>query len=195
MSEQGGALNLLALRDQELSLYHLWMPDLHSIAANNQQMPLVEPTLIPTSGTIHPGVIHVGITPLDHSHLIGVKSFPISGPELYVISHSPNQCPADNIEEIKLTNFSRSMDNRSLSSGERISFINNVGDLIVGRVFLPSSTTQSIKDNEPVPVVVLIHGGDQGADWRGGWLQYLNQNCEHYNSRGFALPVVWVDII
>ncbi|WVQ74294.1 hypothetical protein IAR50_003891 [Cryptococcus sp. DSM 104548] len=66
--------------------------------------PPVKPIRIPSNGTIHQ-VIHVGITPLIHSHLIGLMTERNEGKgeEIWVISHSPQQDRAGKYENIRLT--------------------------------------------------------------------------------------------
>ncbi|KAK8844785.1 hypothetical protein IAR55_006635 [Kwoniella newhampshirensis] len=108
-SKNGEAINLLVSHPDPphpSSLYHLWTPTTPS-------KPPVTPVRIPSplNMTIR-SAIHVGITPLDHSHLIGVMS-PLTeeetgngngnGKELWVISHSPHEDPTGNYENIRLT--------------------------------------------------------------------------------------------
>ncbi|WWC67331.1 uncharacterized protein I206_101239 [Kwoniella pini CBS 10737] len=98
-SKDGSALYLLAGHNHQKSLFHLWASQPHD------ERP-IEPTRIPSNGTIH-SAIHVGITPLDHAHLIGLKSDASKGEgkELWVISHSPHEDPTYNYENIRLTYF------------------------------------------------------------------------------------------
>ncbi|WVF66517.1 hypothetical protein IAT40_001257 [Kwoniella sp. CBS 6097] len=98
-AKNGEALYLLAAHDDtQKSLYHIFTPSPRSSA--------VEPIRIPSNGTIY-SAIHVGITPLDHAHLIGVKEDAArgEGKELWVISHSPHEDPTYNYENIRLTHF------------------------------------------------------------------------------------------
>ncbi|WWC57574.1 uncharacterized protein I303_100106 [Kwoniella dejecticola CBS 10117] len=98
-SKDGEALYLLAKHDTQQSLFHIWT----SVYSDKNS---VEPIRIPSNGTIH-SAVHVGITPLDHAHLIGVKSDGSrgEGKELWVISHSPHEDPTYNYENIRLTYF------------------------------------------------------------------------------------------
>ncbi|WWC93144.1 uncharacterized protein L201_008111 [Kwoniella dendrophila CBS 6074] len=98
-SKDGKAIYLLTPHSHEQSLYHLWTPSFNDVTS-------IKPVRIPSNGTIH-SAIHVGITPLDHAHLIGVKSDTLKneGTELWVISHSPHEDPTYNYENIRLTYF------------------------------------------------------------------------------------------
>ncbi|WWD06351.1 hypothetical protein V865_004441 [Kwoniella europaea PYCC6329] len=98
-SKDGEAIYLLAPHDDQQSLFHLWTP------SKSETIPIT-PVRIPSNGTIH-SAIHVGITPLDHAHLIGIKSDSAKGEgkELWVISHSPHEDPTYNYENIRLTYF------------------------------------------------------------------------------------------
>ncbi|WVW81256.1 hypothetical protein I302_103247 [Kwoniella bestiolae CBS 10118] len=98
-SKDGKAIYLLAPHNIQQSLFHLWTPSVSDTKP-------IEPVRIPSNGTIH-SAIHVGITPLDHAHLIGVKSDQQrgEGKELWVISHSPHEDPTYNYENIRLTYF------------------------------------------------------------------------------------------
>ncbi|ODN94784.1 hypothetical protein L198_04928 [Cryptococcus wingfieldii CBS 7118] len=98
-SKDGKAINLLTPHDNSASLFHIWTP-------SSRSSPPAKPVRIPSNGTIYDAV-HVGITPLDHSHLIGSMSEKTDGKgkELWVISHSPHEDPADNYENIRLTWF------------------------------------------------------------------------------------------
>ncbi|ODN73319.1 hypothetical protein, variant 1 [Cryptococcus amylolentus CBS 6039] len=98
-SKDGKAINLLTPHDNSASLFHIWTP-------SSSSSPPAKPVRIPSNGTIYDAV-HVGITPLDHSHLIGSMSEKTDGKgkELWVISHSPHEDPADNYENIRLTWF------------------------------------------------------------------------------------------
>ncbi|OCF60166.1 hypothetical protein L486_02846 [Kwoniella mangroviensis CBS 10435] len=98
-SKDGKAIYLLAPHDDQQSLFHLWTP------SKSATKPIA-PVRIPSNGTIH-SAIHVGTTPLDHAHLIGIKSDSAKGEgkELWVISHSPHEDPTYNYENIRLTYF------------------------------------------------------------------------------------------
>ncbi|WRT63200.1 uncharacterized protein IL334_000103 [Kwoniella shivajii] len=98
-SKDGKAIYLLAEHETQQSLFHLWTPNQYAHDA-------IKPVRIPSNGTIY-SAIHVGITPLDHAHLIGLKSDhdKNEGKELWVISHSPHQDPTYNYENIRLTYF------------------------------------------------------------------------------------------
>ncbi|KAK6904691.1 hypothetical protein I204_06710 [Kwoniella mangroviensis CBS 8886] len=98
-SKDGKAIYLLAPHDDQQSLFHLWTP------SKSATKPIA-PVRIPSNGTIH-SAIHVGTTPLDHAHLIGIKSDSAKseGKELWVISHSPHEDPTYNYENIRLTYF------------------------------------------------------------------------------------------
>lgn len=163
-SKNSEALNLLTLHDQDTSIFHIWTP--------TRSSPPSSPVRIPSNGTIH-SAYHVGITPLDHSHLIGVMSSLTSAHELWVISHSPHDDPAYNYENIRLTYFSKpTLRGRQLSEGESIEFVNELGSTVKGKAFLPSNT----KSQENVPVVLLLHGDGNSGGWRNQWMQYWNQN-------------------
>ncbi|OCF41048.1 hypothetical protein I317_05159 [Kwoniella heveanensis CBS 569] len=99
-AKNGEALYLLTTDADKAqkSLYHLFTPSSGS--------PPVEPIRIPSNGTID-SAIHIGVTPLDHAHLIGVKEDARKGEgkELWVISHSPHEDPTYNYENIRLTHF------------------------------------------------------------------------------------------
>ncbi len=154
---------MLTLHDQEMSLFHLWTPQSSSRD--------ILPTMIPSKGTIH-SAIHVGITPLEHSHFVGLKSSLTSGKELWIISHSPYEDPTDNFEEIRLTNFTRpALASRNLSSGESFAFTNEVGDEIQARIFLPA-----VYELEKAPMIVYFHGDEEGGGWHDWWMSYWNPN-------------------
>ncbi|KAE8543020.1 hypothetical protein D1P53_000507 [Cryptococcus gattii VGV] len=164
-SKNSEALNLLTLHDQDISIFHIWTP--------TRSSPPSTPVRIPSNGTIH-SAYHVGIAPLDHSHLIGVMSSLTSAHELWVISHSPHDDPAYNYENIRLTYFSKpTLRGRQLSEGESIEFVNELGSTVKGKVFLPSNT----KSQKKVPVVLLLHGDGNSGGWRNQWMQYWNQNA------------------
>lgn len=175
-SENSEALNLLTLNDQDTSLFHIWTP--------TRSSPPSTPVRIPSNGTIH-SVYHVGITPLDHSHLIGVMSSLTSAHELWVISHSPHDDPTYNYENIRLTYFSEPvLQGRQLNAGESIEFVNELGLTVKGKVFLPSKN----KSQEKVPVVLLLHGDGNSEGWRNQWMQYWNQNA--LTSEGYAVVTI-----
>ncbi|KIR43909.1 hypothetical protein I307_00048 [Cryptococcus deuterogattii 99/473] len=175
-SKNSEALNLLTLHDQDTSIFHIWTP--------TRSSPPSSPVRIPSNGTIH-SAYHVGITPLDHSHLIGVMSSLTSAHELWVISHSPHDDPAYNYENIRLTYFSKpTLRGRQLSEGESIEFVNELGSTVKGKVFLPSNT----KSQENVPVVLLLHGDGNSGGWRNQWMQYWNQNA--LINEGYAVITV-----
>ncbi|KAK4685962.1 hypothetical protein P7C73_g4174, partial [Tremellales sp. Uapishka_1] len=163
-SKNGEAINLLTLHSMEQSLYHIWTP--------NRSTSPVTPILIPSHGTIHEA-IHVGISPLNHSHLIGVKSSLTSARELFVISHSPFEDPTDNLEEIRLTEFSeQTLHGKSMTKGIEFYFDNDVGQRIQGRIMVPK--TGAAKK----PVLFYLHGDEEGAGWHDWWMPYMNQNGE-----------------
>ncbi|KAL7423625.1 Dipeptidyl-peptidase 5 [Cryptotrichosporon argae] len=157
-SREGVALNLLTLAGPDQAFYHLWTPNATSGPAT--------PTRIPSAGTIH-AAEHIGVTPLNHSHFIAIKSSLTAGPELWVVSHSPFADPTDNFEEIRLTSFSeRALGaTSSLRAGRRFAFDNDRGTTIHGRVFLPP--------RENPPVIFLIHG-DGPSSAQDRWERYWN---------------------
>ncbi|WVQ84265.1 hypothetical protein IAT38_006417 [Cryptococcus sp. DSM 104549] len=180
-SKNGEALYLLTLHDQAQSLFHLWTPSPPSASDIPSH---IVPTRIPSNGTIHSTPIHVGITPLDHAHLVGVMSSLTAAPEFWVISHSPHSDPTYNYENIRLTYFTEEVvGKKRLSAGEKFGVINGVGDEVRGRVFLPD-----VVEGERVPVLLYIHGDEEGGAWHDWWMQYWNPNA--MLAEGYAVVTV-----
>ena len=137
-----------------MSLFHFWTPQsLHET---------LKPIRIPSNNTIH-SAVHIGITPLYHAHLIGVKSSLQEGKELYVISHDPED-PTANYENIRLTQFSAPLQGKH-DLGRGTAFLRGN---VRGRVFLPEKPTG--------PTILYIHGDEEGGAWHDWWMPYWNPN-------------------
>jgi dipeptidyl aminopeptidase/acylaminoacyl peptidase len=136
---------------------------------------------IPSNGTIHEAT-HIGITPLEHSHLVGVMSSLTAARELWVISHSPYDDPTDNYENIRLTYLSEpALSQRRLSEGQRVEFENDQDTTIHGRVFLPQG-------EGPFPMVFYLHGDEEGGGWHDWWMPYWNPNA--FLAEGYAVVTI-----
>jgi dipeptidyl aminopeptidase/acylaminoacyl peptidase len=147
-------LNLLARSGDETSFWHIWSPGEADMSSNT-------PIRIPSDATVHEAV-HIGVTPLNHSHMIGLKSSAHDTPELWVISHSPYDDPAENYEQIRLTwigNDTR-RDNRPCIETRDVMTVNEMNGTIRSKVYYPQSSPL-----EDLPLLVLI----EGEGWRDEW--------------------------
>jgi len=154
-SRDGSALYLLARSGAETSFWHIWSP--REIDASPKR-----PIKIPSDVTVHEAV-HIGVTPLNHSHMIGLKSSAYETPELWVISHSPYHDPAGNYEQIRLTwngNGTR-CDFRSCIETEDVTTVNGVNATIHSRVYHPKSSPL-----QDLPLLVMVDGEGWRDEWR-----------------------------
>lgn len=152
-------MNLLARSGEKTSFWHIWAPQ--DVIDDHRK-----PIRIPSDVTVHDAV-HIGVTSLNHSHFIGVKSSAYDPPELWVISHSPYDDPADNFEQIRLTWIGNetSCDFPPVVRNIDIQTINELNSTVHSRVYLPWGSSP-----HNVPVLVMINGE--------GWRDEFNPNLD-----------------